>query len=101
MLKTVPPPVDNMISQINPVHIFTDCFYKIHFNNTLLSQIVLSFPFHRIHSSYICTSHVPRLAKCPAHLILLDVIKAISLQAWTGPEGSRRLRLPDFKTIDT
>ena len=27
--------------------------------------------------------------------------KAIPLQAWTGPEGSRRLRLPDFKTIDT
>jgi hypothetical protein len=27
--------------------------------------------------------------------------KAIPLQAWGGPEGSRRLRLPDFKTIDT
>jgi hypothetical protein len=27
--------------------------------------------------------------------------KAILLQAWTGPEGSRRLRLPDFKTICT
>jgi hypothetical protein len=25
--------------------------------------------------------------------------KAIQLQAWTGPEGSRKLRLPDFKTI--
>jgi len=25
--------------------------------------------------------------------------KAIPLQAWTGPEGSRRLRLPHFKTI--
>jgi len=25
--------------------------------------------------------------------------KAIPLQAWTGPEGSRRLRLSDFKTI--
>ena len=25
--------------------------------------------------------------------------KAIPLQTWTGPEGSRRLRLPDFKTI--
>jgi len=25
--------------------------------------------------------------------------KAIPLQAWTGREGSRRLRLPDFKTI--
>jgi len=27
--------------------------------------------------------------------------KAIPLQAWTDPEGSRRLRLPDFKTIST
>jgi hypothetical protein len=29
-----------------------------------------------------------------------DIIgKAIPLQALTGPEGSRKLRLPDFKTI--
>jgi hypothetical protein len=27
--------------------------------------------------------------------------KTIPLQAWTGPEGSSRLRLPDFKTIGT
>jgi hypothetical protein len=27
--------------------------------------------------------------------------KAISLQPWTGPEGSRRLRLSDFKTFGT
>jgi len=27
--------------------------------------------------------------------------KAIPLQAWTAPEGSRRLRLPDFKTFGT
>jgi len=27
--------------------------------------------------------------------------KAIPWQAWTGPEGCRRLRLPDFKTLDT
>jgi hypothetical protein len=27
--------------------------------------------------------------------------KAIPLQAWAGPEDSRRLRLPDFKTIGT
>jgi len=26
---------------------------------------------------------------------------AIPLQAWTGPEGSRMMRFPDFKTIDT
>jgi hypothetical protein len=33
--------------------------------------------------------------------IILVKVKAIPLQAWTGPEDSRRLRLPDFKTIDT
>jgi len=27
--------------------------------------------------------------------------KAIPLQTWTGPEGSRRLRLADFKKIGT
>jgi len=27
--------------------------------------------------------------------------KAIPLQAWTSPEGSRRMRLPDFKTVGT
>jgi hypothetical protein len=27
--------------------------------------------------------------------------EAIPLQALTGPENSRRLRLPDFKTIGT
>jgi hypothetical protein len=27
--------------------------------------------------------------------------KAIPLQSWTGPEGSRKLRLPDFKTMGT
>jgi len=25
--------------------------------------------------------------------------KVIPLEAWTDPEGSRRLRIPDFKTI--
>jgi hypothetical protein len=27
--------------------------------------------------------------------------EAIPLQAWTGPEGSKRLRFPDFKTVGT
>jgi hypothetical protein len=42
------------------------------------------------------------------HLIIILPIyavvvkgKAIPLQALTGPEGSRRLKLPDFKTIGT
>jgi hypothetical protein len=31
--------------------------------------------------------------------IINDKGKAIPLQAWTGPEVSRRMRLPDFKTV--
>jgi hypothetical protein len=32
-------------------------------------------------------------------LIFSKKVKKIPLQAWTGPEGSRRLWLPDFKKI--
>ena len=34
---------------------------------------------------------------------MIDMVKgkAIPLQAWAGPEGSRGLRLPDFKTVGT
>jgi len=34
-------------------------------------------------------------------MMIIIIIKEIPLQAWTGPEGSRRLRLPDLKTIGT
>jgi hypothetical protein len=34
-------------------------------------------------------------------MLLLLYGKAIPLQAWTGPEGSRSLRLPDFMTVGT
>jgi hypothetical protein len=27
-----------------------------------------------------------------------DNVKAVLLQAWSGPEGSRKLRFPDFTT---
>jgi hypothetical protein len=33
--------------------------------------------------------------------VFLQKGKAIPLQIWTGPEDSRRLRLPNFKTIST
>jgi len=45
--------------------------------------------------------HIP----CPSHPPSFDYlksmvkVKAIPLQAWTGAEGSRRLRLTDFKTV--
>jgi len=33
------------------------------------------------------------------YVYILNIKKAISVQAWTGPEGPGRYRLPDFKTI--
>ena len=30
---------------------------------------------------------------------VIAAVKAIPLQAWTGPEGSKNLRLVDFKTV--
>jgi hypothetical protein len=37
----------------------------------------------------------------PDDLFLCQEAKAIPLQTWTGPEGSRSLRLPDLKIIGT
>jgi len=39
------------------------------------------------------------LCKCHMHQYSLVWGKAIPLQAWTGLEGSGKLRLPDFKTV--
>jgi len=57
-----------------------------------------------VDDSYICS---PFLVLCPVILRVYTVFKgkgkgkAITLQAWTGPQGPRRVRLPDFKTIGT
>jgi len=44
---------------------------------------------------------MPRLKSEAKILQIKGKGKAIPLQPWTGPEGSRRLRFPDFKTIST
>ena len=33
-----------------------------------------------------------------AYQSLIKISKAVPLQAWSGPEGSRTLRFPDFMT---
>jgi hypothetical protein len=49
-------------------------------------------------------THKRNNTKCTVQTIQnteIQIGKAIPLQASTGPEGSRRLRLPDFMTIGT
>jgi hypothetical protein len=45
--------------------------------------------------------HRKRLLILISYIIYKGKGKAIPLQAWTVPEGSRRLRLPDFMKIGT
>jgi hypothetical protein len=40
-----------------------------------------------------CLNHYANPGPC-----ILSKGKAVPLQAWSGPEGSRKLRLPDFMT---
>ena len=50
----------------------------------------------------ILGGRVPNIEENTEALVVAMVKgKAIPLQAWTGPEDSRSLRLPDFKTIGT
>jgi hypothetical protein len=54
----------------------------------------------------LMTPDVWYLSELAQKLTLLTCVwevkgKAIPLQAWTVPEGSRWLRLPDFKTVGT
>jgi len=58
---------------------------------------------HRILTPSVKITHTVNLYSIIDMQSLSSAIKgkAIPLQAWTGPEGSRRLRLPDFKTFGT
>jgi hypothetical protein len=38
---------------------------------------------------------------CEVHGLYKDLVMTLNIQTWTCPEGSRRLRLPYFKTIGT
>jgi len=57
--------------------------------------------------SFCATLYKPKLDKSHGFVLkynksmLIKWGKAIPVQAWTGPKGSRRLRFPDFKNIDS
>jgi hypothetical protein len=69
-------------SEIHARHIHVICRQKVEFVNVKTCRYnKRSQGFKNL--TFVCTG------------------KAIPLQAWTGPEDSRRLRFPDFKTIGT
>ena len=53
-----------------------------------------TFRFVAQHFNHCATRNAPLLTRNLPYTTL----KAIPLQAWSGPEGSRKLRFPDFMT---
>jgi len=45
-----------------------------------------------------CFEHVYCSSSRGTFLYIQQLVKAVPLQAWSGPEGSRKLRFPDFMT---
>jgi hypothetical protein len=54
-----------------------------------------------MHRASYCNVYISRTTRCTNSYNVKVKGTAIPLQSWTGPEGPRRLRLPDFKTIGT
>jgi hypothetical protein len=69
----------------------------------MLKTQINSFHLHAQFCPKTCISHGQRAVhtRTGVHAAPQDKGKAILLHALTGPEGSRRLRLTDFKTIGT
>jgi len=57
-----------------------------------------SYTRNRVYRLFPITSLIQTLVKQPTGNIWQVKGKAIPLLAWTGPEGSRKLRFPDFVT---
>jgi len=72
--STHPPATRLCLSRIRPTH-----------NNPPVYCMTTSSPDSELHASKI--------------FIVLLLGKAVPLQAWSGPEGSRKLRFPDFMTM--
>ena len=62
-----------------------------------LNLLVFTTRVHMITYASRVSSKLLRTAHSNTHFCHLQG-KSVPLQAWTGPEGSRKLRLPDFVT---
>jgi hypothetical protein len=80
----------------------TSLFWLINFSVPASVHCTDLSIFHMTLTSVHCTDlSIFHMTLISVHRTVKVQSKAIPLQAWTGPEGFRRLRLPDFKTIGT
>jgi hypothetical protein len=95
----------HIIAQSNKTFTFD---FSIHFFNsqyiliTCKSDLIFYEALLIVCNTFLWLSLKMALYEESTHVAVInDKGKAIPLQAWTGPMGSTRLRLPDFKTVGT
>ena len=75
------------------------CILPQRWRQRIQSHLAPSYEIVWCHISDICdlnTHHCGNLkSEC---LLMCNEIKSVPLQAWSGPEGSRKLRFPDYMT---
>ena len=59
---------------------------------------IMTFIFSKYFQCDFAQNTVLRLYNFGVYNSIVDKDKAVPLQAWGGPEGSRKLRFPDFMT---
>jgi hypothetical protein len=85
-----------VILELVIIHKPKHSFLTTEFNNPLIKSFIEKSSNRKLYVHYHWVSE-----KCDIHVKVKAKGKAIPLQALTDPGDSRKLRLPDFKTIDT
>lgn len=70
-------PLVPIMRHINPIHITQSYLCKIHFNINLPHASKASYSFLSLWVSHCIHHHSPMRVTCPAHLILLAIMKTI------------------------
>jgi hypothetical protein len=88
------------ISTSLQIHEETICVVQDSKNTTRNTESAWSRRQH-LQTALRYTAHLSLNKTLRRDITIQKKVKAIPLQAWTSPQGSRRLKLPDFKTIGT
>ena len=95
--------INPLNAELNPIcHLLAllGAHHILHVSGIRVKFVFLSISVCLLSCSSCCTSLLVSRLGHVEHSFLY-IFEAIPLQAWTGPEGSRRLRLQGFKTIGT
>ena len=70
------------------------------YNNVLIHQLrqVSALTDPSAGSAQLCTTMLDLIIISTAPKHIIKQVKAVPLEAWSGPEGSRKLSFPDFVT---